>query len=100
MFTPPSKWQTGIYIKGKSSEGFPFCFAWVPGRFLKVYFFLPMTAGVSSQDGNIMRFWLWRLGVPRLPEQDCRIKLPLAKAWRFVETQECVSTAFRQINCR
>lgn len=38
MFTPPSKWQTGIYIKGKSSEGFPFCFAWVPGRFLKVHF--------------------------------------------------------------
>ena len=69
MLTPPSKRQTRIYIKGKSlSRGFPFVLRGCAGR-------LPMTAGVSSQDGNIMRFWLWRLGVPRLPEQDCRIKI-------------------------
>ena len=28
----------------------------------------------------------------RLGTRDCRIKSPAAKAWRFAETQECVST--------
>lgn len=56
MFTPPSKRQTRIYIKGKPpSRGLPFCFAWVPGRFLKVHF-------LFAHDGwNVIARWRYHM---------------------------------------
>lgn len=69
MFTPPSKRQAGIYIKGKPLfRGLPFCFAWVRGAVSQGLF-------LFAHDGwSIIARWryhallvveTWRAAPPR-----------------------------------
>lgn len=69
MFTPPSKRQTRIYIKGKPpSRGLPFCFAWVRGAFSQGLFLFAhdgWSIVARRQHHALLVVETWRAAPPR-----------------------------------